>query len=525
MANKLVKVDRIQRSKLVDDMPRRNGLLVTNPEIFTEIIAKEMPALPVSFLARFFGDYQAASDDMFALNMGGIGTEYIRIKEYYEKYEPIKVVGNDKVPATIIPFEPFEVSTDYPMDDDDNFFTRRLDVQFRVLSRRPGIAGTDLTVVLDDSLAGNIDSSSIFEIGAPINYAMGNSKGEGSYNSNLLLGDSLQERSFFNPMKITRRYTARTGSAMSDESAMYQVTLNNAATGKAQDYILEIPHRFFRKVAMEMSFQITYGRANFDPTTLNILGKSPNGKYPERPSYAGIWQQLEQGALATYTHSVKSDSKKQLMHKVEQILRRAHYKTGRTGTVIAMCKGLSADLLRDAIRDTIANKWNLKIEVTPVNDKLKVGYELDEYITDHGRLVIYDMGVGFEGYGDFEKVSYNGIQGDKYSETDIFFMVPTINSPKDGGKQMRVKLYYKEKTSGRERISRGFVFGMSRGLTGKNNSLTPEQLVQIQDETIDRLMSSNTGIDSLTDGDEYHVLYQHTPYINTDNVFRIKVQF
>jgi len=527
MANRLVKLDRIERTRVADDMPRRNDLLVTNPEIFTEIAAKEMAASPISFLGRIFGDQQAATDDMFTLNTMGIGTEYIRIKEYFEKYEAIRIVSNDKVPATIVPFEPFEVGLDYPLDEDDQFFTKRGDLQFRVTSRRPGPNGHDHTVILDDSLAGSVASAAIFGINDPINHGIGNSKGEGSYNSNMFVGDPLQERSFFNPMKITRRYFPVTGSAMGDESAYYQVTIQNQNTQAVQDHLLEVPYRFIKQVMNEMSYQFMYSRANFDPQTLTILGKSPNGKYPERPSFSGVWQQLQEGARMTITHSIKSETKKQLMAKVDNILRQIYYKTGQRAMVFAMCKGLSADLLRDAIRSAIDWKYNMKIEVTPSNDKLKVGFELDDYITDHGRLVVYDIGAGLDlsGY-EFEKVQYNGIVGDKYKDTDIFFMVPSVMG-KDGGKKMRVKLYHKETNRGRYgRVSRGFVFGMSKGLTGQNNNLTTDQLLNIQDQTIDRLMSNTTNrIDSLVDGDEYHVLYQHTPYINVDNVFRMKLLF
>lgn len=527
MANKLIKLDRIPRKRVADDMHRRNDLLVTNPEIFTEIAYKEMPASPISFLGRIFGDQQAAPDDMFTLDTMGIGTEYIRIKEYYEKYEAIRVVANDKVPSTIVPFEAFEASFDYPLDEDEKFFTRRGDLQFRVLSRRAGVNGHEHSIMLDDSLAGSIASSDLFAINAPINHGFGNSKGEGSHNSNMFVGDPMQERSFFNPMTITRRMFPVTGSAMADETAYYQVTIQNEQTKAVQDCLLEVPYRFFKQVMEEMSHQFLYSRANFDPSTLTILGKSPNGKYPERPSFAGIWQQLQEGARMTIMHHMKSESKKQLIAKIDDILRKIHYRTKTKPTIFAMCRGGAADVLRDAIRAAIDYKYNMKIEVTPQNDQLKVGFELSDYITDHGRLIIYDIGVGMgESRGEFEKVSYNGLTFDKYMETDIFFMVPTVQS-KDGQPKFRTKIYHKETNKGRYgRVSRGFVFGMSKGLTGQNNNLTTDQLLAIQDQTIDRIMSQNANrVDSLVDADEYHVLYQHTPYIDVTNVFRLKLLF
>lgn len=525
---KLRNVVRMNRRKLIDDMPRRNDLLLTNPDIFTGIMRNIRPASPIAFFPSFLGNQVGADENdntMFEAAPQGLGVGFIRLKEYKEVYEPIRVTKNAYVPATIQSQVPFEVSTDFLLERDENFLARDERSYFRVLSSRPtgSGAGADLTVVLDGQ-PGATASGDLFRYNDPINYNFGNSKGEGSTDSNTFVGDAPQFNTFYNPMKITRRMFSATGSAMGDETEYFAFSME-VEQGVYADYYTDIPISFFEKVVREMSNQFMYSTANFDPATRKIHGMSAVGKYAERPSYAGLYQQLDEVKLI-YTHMLRSQSSRQLIATVDEILQKMYYANGaQKVSIVAAGKGAAIAVLRQAIKDSLTSKWGTSISIQTKGDApvIDVGFELGTYNTDYGTLMLYDMGLGLDQNGEFDKVSFQNITGNP-RDWELHFMPAAMRS-KNGRMKKPVSIYYRKSSKGGYGdVNRGLVFGKSKGLTGQGSGISLEALQNMQNDSIRQMMQNDKfSMDSAFDGNQYHVLYENVPYIDISKIIKLQI--
>lgn len=518
----LKEVRRMKRRALTDDMPLRNDLLLSDTNIITGIMRDIRPASPAVFFSSFLGNTNGADDSQWEAAPQGLGVGFIRLKEIKEIFEPLRVTKNSLVPATIQAQVPFEFSADFALDRDENFLAKNQKSYFRVISSRPYGNGADITAVLD-AQPGETASGALFGIGNPINHNYGNSKGEGSTDSNTFMGDAIQSNTFFNPMKITRRVLGSTGSSMADETEVYAFRMEDEQ-GVFKDYHTDIPIKFFEKIVREMARQFMYSTANFDPLTRKIHGISNTGKYHERPSYAGIYQQLDY-VQKIYTHQMRSQSYRQLLAVIDSILQKMYYANGsQKATIVAACQGAGAQVLRQAFREAITGKYGVSIQVTTTGSapKIDVGFELGDYVTDYGRVLIYDMGVGAQD-GEFDKVSFNNIEGNP-RDWEINFM-PALSTTPGRGRKKPVDIYYRRSSkSGYGDVNRGLVFGVSHGLTGQNNGMSFEQLQDMQEASIQKMMQNKSfAINSTFDGNEYHVLYESVPYIDITNIVKLQL--
>ncbi len=511
----------MNRRRLIDDMPRRNDLLISNPEIITGIMRKVRPSSPAIFFPSFLGNNVGADESMWEAAPQGLGVGFIRLKEYKDVYEPVRVLRNSLVPAVIVPHQPFEVSVDYALERDENFLTRDEKSYFRVVSSRPTGDGADLTVVYE-AMPGMTTSGDQFRVNDPVNHNYGNSKGEGSVDSNTYLGNAMQYNLFFNPMKITRRTFQETGSAMADETEYFAFTLEDEQ-GIAHDYYTDIPISFFEEYVAEQSRQILYSTANFDPATRRILGTSAQGKYHERPSYAGIYQQLDEVKMIHY-HQLRSQNFNQLLATIDEMLRNLYYLNNRQKTaIIAFGKGSGIQVLRDAFRWAINGKFGMSIHIQTAGagEKIDVGFETGNYITDHGQVILYDMGMGLDKDGEFDKITYQNLSGNP-RDWEVYFM-PAMSVGKNARKKKQVNLYYRKSSKNGKDVSRGLVFGKVKGITGQNNRLSIEQIQSMQEDSIRQMLNNDSfEVGSTFDGNEYHVLTESVPYIDIDKIQKLQ---
>jgi diphthamide synthase (EF-2-diphthine--ammonia ligase) len=108
---------------------------------------------------------------------------------------------------------------------------------------------------------------------------------------------------------------------------------------------------------------------------------------------------------------------------------------------------------------------------------------------------------------------------------DIYFFSSTSEA---GGrpKSKIAKLFSKEGQGfGSQKVNRGFVFGVSRGITGAGNGMTGASAMAMQESTIDEVIrnSSRYQVQSLVDGDEYHALWQNTPYFDPRSICKLSL--
>lgn len=532
MANNLIgKTVRTQARRMVGDMALRTDLLL-QPEVFTQIVRQENPRSPLAFFGMGVGDYETmgangnpATDNMFSLEAGGIGSSFINIKEESEKYEAIRVTANDKVPATILANTAFEFSADKAFMDDDEFFLLRDKVSMgRVISRRITATGADYSVEINGLPGEVFDGHYLFEIDAAINHGFGNSQGEGSKKANTIPDIANQFNTLFNPMVIMRYVLPMTGSYLADDQVYtLQQTMGD---GQTIDVNTGLSRRWLREVLSSWEHLLLYSRANFDPVTKEILGRNTNAvRYNERPAFAGIYQMLDM-APVRWTIG-KREGPIAGARKLKRIMQTIADMAGGSGKIVAMCSGIGAEWLRHTMREGGLALNPVQIHVTPnEQDMLTVGFKVDKMVTDHGELYIYDVGKAVTQKGEYDQSEYDGMVGDTRSQ-DIFFF-PTSRSGGNGRPPRKVAKYFAKEgqVDGHERVSRGFVFGVANGITGKGNGMSAEQSLALQDSAMRSMMnnSSRYQLNSITDGDEYHALVEGTIYIDARGCVKLTLQ-
>jgi hypothetical protein len=508
--------------RMVGDMPMRTDAIL-DPQIFTSIVRTEAPSSVFSFFGRAVGDFvprgmdQDNSDPWFQIQASGLAASYINIKEEMAKQDPLRVIDNSQVPAVIPANVPFQLTLDRGwLDEDENFLCKDGLAFGSVRSRRIGANSAEYTMVLS-GMPGETFSASLFSIGSPIIFQMGNSQGEGSHKSNTMPGDTEQYNTFFNPMMITRYVLPVTGSFMADE--MY-ILRQQAMDGTVSEVNTGLPRKWLRKVLMALDKQMLYSRSNFDPKTKQILGRNNNSRYPERPTYAGFYQMMDQAPvqyLQQFSGSLSSG-----LQKIDRIVQSLASQPGAGKVFFAMAQGPGYEWLKRVIREAGMEKTPIQITVNPDReDKIAVGWALDSYVTDYGRLYIYDVGKSMAFSGEMNLQSYNGVKGGPRSNEIYFF--PGSRSEGMRPTTKIAKYYSKEgQVEGFGRVNRGFVFGVSKGITGEGTGWTGGSAQQLQDSAIEQMMNSpKYFLNSLVDGNEYHCLAEGVPYFDARGTVRL----
>ena len=532
MANEL-KVTKVLRKnrRLIDDMPYRGDLILRDQTLLTSIINSVNPYSIMPMLTNLFGDSfgvtEGQNGPMIELVHQGLPANFIRVREYSNRYVPMRVRNNSKVPTTIKANETFEFTGDQAwLDSDENFLLRDQKTFATVLSRRPGLGGqgndTDYSVRINGIPGQVFNGSHLFEIGAPINHGYGNTQGEASQKSNTLPSGERIYTDFFNPMVIQRYKTFASGSAMSDEFFTAHVQALDGS--KMEEVNTGVPVELLYKALANLERMIFFSTANFDPKTGQILGRSNNSQYPERPTYAGLFQQLD-AAGKTFTTSMRSDSLTTLRHieRAVQLMNDSPW-APPTQKYIIMANGLGATKVYEALLQGGLQAAPMRItQELPADDAITTGFKLKKYVTRFGDIYLYDTSKTFQAYGEFDRVSYAGTSGSPRS-MDAYIFPISSRDPKTGTVGRVAKYFSKQgQSNGYSHLNRAFVFGVSKGITGETG-FTGEQLSNLQEQSFRAMIqqSNRYRLDSLTDGDEYHCLAEGVPYIDSRKVIRLR---
>jgi len=498
-------------------MESRNDLF-SDKQLYTKVVRMENAMSPFFVFGSVLGNQGGAMDEMFEPVGQGIGAEWIKMLEESDFYEPMRVLDRSRVPDRLVAGKNFEITLDRADGDpDETLMTRDEETLFRVESRRAGTLGADYTLQYI-GLPGTSVPGAYFHVNDPIFAGYGNSKGHGSTTSNQFVDDSTKQTTFFNLSNVQRYGLTEQGGAMADEVYKFAVTEGMDGSKTTNEFRTDMPVKFMRKLLHAADHALMYNTPNFDPRTKTIANRSAMGRSHERPYYAGLYWQLDQCPWK-FTH-YKSASSDEGVQKLDFIMQYFFNKMGGKQTLFAMCQGAGAEWLRATILTGGLNKYKVNLFQTVTGgDKLKIGFEAEEYITSHGRLVIYDIGQAMSKWGaEFDRTSYNGVSYRKRTN-DIYFIPGAVKG--DGGRTKKpAHIYYKEGNG----ISRGFAFGYMKGITGEQG-FSADQLMNMQDEFVRRNASNQRfRLDSAVDGREFHVLMQHVPYLDARNVARLRLQ-
>ena len=496
-------------------MELRNDLFF-NKDVFTSIIQAENPASPFFVFGKVLGGQGGAIDQMFEPVTKGVGAEFIKIMEERDFAEHARIVDISRVPSTVKAGAPFDITLDRAIGDPDESGLLKNEVDMiRVESRRGGTLGTDYTIQMVGIPGKEYETANLFQVGDAIHFGYGNSKGQGSMNSNTLVDDLTKQTTFYNLMSIMRYAYPQTGSAMAD--MVYKVAMEKAMDGSGTngEYRIDMPVKFMRKVLQSMENMIMYNPPNFNPVTKQIANRAAAGRFHERPYYAGLYWQLDQCPWK-WRHS-KGASLDESVQKLDFILQYAYNQTGSKQVLFAMAEGAGLEWLRQTILQGGLKKYGIQV-YTKVEggEKLKLGFEAEEYYTSHGRIVIYDINRAMNKWNEFEKTSYNGISHRKRSN-DIYF-IPSVVKTAGGNLKKPAHIYFKEGNG----VSRAMVFGYQNGITGSETGMDGDALLNVQEDMIKKNMNNDRyRMDSTVDGREFHVLTQVCPYIDVRNVSKL----
>lgn len=515
-----------QRRRLGGDLPLRNDMLSNRQqEYITEMITRVNPASPFLIFTGLLGDSfdpirEREIDRLFDFTTSSIGSEFIRIQEEVEDHKVMTVLDSSRVPTTLVAGQPFEAGVELGVLDEGEYVQLHdEETMLRVVSRR-NTGGKVLDVTFE--LVGQVGVTApgyLVAAGMPINVGYGNSKGEGSENGNTLELPGQKKNLFSNPMQITRYMWKETGSWMSDE--VFKFSVQQAMDGsKPYNFYVDISVRFFREALRRLEGQIMNSRANFDPDTLAINSTSgaDNTSYPDRPSYAGIWEQLDQTPvkipwpikskyLATFN---KMESMQNQMQAIWPGC-----------DVMIVCQGPGKKFILDAWREGGQAKYPTKLNrEIPASGKIPVGYGISEVVNDYGKFFIYDIGQGYQTKGEFANWTYNGVTGSRRTR-DIFFI--PLRKGDNGSTKKIVKYYTKSgKKDSHQQVDRGMVFGRVKGITGEGNGRTGAELMGMQESAFQDMVNNSSGyeMNSRVDGSEYHILFEGVPYIDIMGIMK-----
>lgn len=495
-------------------MPSRNDVFF-NKEVFTSVVHLENQMSPYFFFSRVLGGQGGAVDEMFEPAVHGTGLEFIKILEESHFQESARVMDVSRVPEILWAGKNFEITLDKAFaDGDETLMFRDEETTFRVESRRAGTLGTDFTMQYI-GIPGTFVHGSMIKVGDTFHDGYGNSKGEGSMDSNTLTDDMTKRTTFFNLMNIMRYGFAQTGSAAADE--LYQFAVEQATDGSKTDLVrTDIPVKIMRRVLRALDNALMHNKPNFNPRTKEIANRSSVGRYPERPYFAGIYWQLDQCPWK-YRHS-KHARVEDGVQKLDMILQYNYNRTGQKQTIFAMAEGAGLEWLREIIRVGGMKKYGVNVyQKVEGGQTLKIGFDADEYYTAHGRIVIYDINRAMGNWGEFDKTHYNGIAYKKRSNK-IYFMPGSMRNT-NGTPKKPSHIYFKEGNG----ISRAFSYGWMQGI-GVDKGMSGSQLLSMQDDFIQRNMENERyRMNSTVDGREFHVLMEMTPYLDVRNVTRLEL--
>lgn len=521
MADKLriVGTGQGSRRRLVNDLPFRNDLLSNRQQEYVTAMVKHVnPYSPFLFFTGLFGTTENELDQrdpnaMFRTETSTTGAEFIRIREEIYEKRPFYVVDSSRVPTRLVAGEPFEVGLDYAILDEGEMVKLWDDKTIlTVVSRRyTAKRVVDVTFILNGQ-PGDTADGSLLSVGKPINWGFGNTKGEGSETSNTLPMNSNKHNLFYNPTVISRYMWSETGSAMTDEVFKFS-TVKAMDGSEPLNFAVNIPVEAFKLAIKSIEGMIMDSVANFDPQTLLPSNMGGLNGYPELPSYAGVFQQMDQ-AHVQYKFPLKSSYLASL-NRIESIQRQIQeIWTGADIMIIA--RGGGAKWAHDALLIGGQEKYKVQLNRTvPEDGMVDIGFGIRRFKNQDGAIYVYDISKGYKTNGEYQTWQHKGYKGSNRSR-EIYF-VP-VQRGSDGTTKKLVR-YFTKRGNG---IDRGFVFGRVKGLTGQGNGKSGAELMSMQENAIRDMMSNElANLGSVADRNEYHMLFEGVPYIDIYGIIKV----
>lgn len=510
---------------MVGDMPILNDQLFRK-EVITSVSRTMNEKSVFNFFSRMAGGMvgseqstEKGPQSMMDIRSRGVGSEFIRNRKYRETMYPAKIVDNSRVPDTLVAGLNFELTQDkFIGEGGEKIMLKDQKTQIMVVSYRA--TGDNKTFDYTYQLIGPdgfTRPGSLLSVDSTLHYGMGNTVGEFSLTGNTLVDDGDRYTDTFNILQIARYVIPKSGSFASDETIKFSAVEAMDGTSVNVDFVTDLPYRGTKQVFAAIDRDLLFSVPNFSVVNKTIANKAGTTRYSERPSYAGFFYQWD---LAPYQYPAYASAPlSEGVQLIKDILSFMRNEVGTSKKYIAYCQGRGRQWLKavfDEARKSLGYQINIVVDA---NMKLGgpngIGYDIDEYTTPDGTLSIIDLGSALTSWGaGFDLSQYNGV-GYQSRTNDIWIQGFLME---DGVTKKPATIYHKEGNG----ISRAFVLGMTRGMTGANGGLTGEQAMALQEEGIRRMMSNDRyRIDSPADGDELHILSQLCPFMDTDGMSRI----
>lgn len=513
-ALELSKVSRVS-TRAVNDMPRRNAALLQK-EVITEYVRQINPRSVFLLLGQLFGNTLAPDPNNIKVVTKGTGSEFIRVRKAKATRQFAEIMDVSQVPNELVAGVNFFITTDrFCGDADEKIMLPDQRTQFLVSSYK----GTDGRYTYQwqyIGLPGTSIPGAILRPNMKVNIGVGNTKGEGSLNGNTLMDDGDRYTDTMNVMQITRYDLPETGSALADDTLKFTAIEDMNGNKIETEFITDLPIWAAQKHFMAVDKDLLFSQPNFNPWNKTISNLADTTRYRERPTYAGLYWWLDNCPFKWRVS--RRDPLSKGVRMLEYMTNFGRNTMGvQSERWILMVSGTSREWAKDILEEALRLK-NYQIQLVDPQNKIKIGFEVDEYYTRNGSIVLLDMDKAMRGWdtqwGEFEMDNYGGIGYGPRS--NYAYLIPAVGN----GNQKQGTIYYKEANG----ISRAFVMGRTEGITGAAGGLSGEAMLAMSEAGAQRMMNNDRlRLDTTADMRQTSFLSHLCPFMDTSLVQRLEI--
>lgn len=447
---------------------------------------------------------------------------------------PIQVLDSSSVPAqgNAKPGVPFVLGlSESYLDANAIIDTEDPDWQLYVQSRMSTVGAKTMYTV--QIIGANPNDGSfpvrLLSYGRKLSFSGDNAVGEKSAKGQQALLRQGGYEEFYNVTQTIRTDYEASGHYLSTKrwSLLYDMFTQADGTTKSKAVgALPFGGEAFKQQFEAISHRLYYGRGNLDVTGKQIINKSPDGQYSDRPTASGLREFYYQ-TEHIYDYNPRQPQKlTALLNQATRIARdrmrqmNPNMQLGfdiitRTGGEEAVRQAWSDELLRG----------NQQLHTNlAAGGAVTVGYKIDKYITTKGDTFgMQNIDYALPRDTVREQATVNGYTADKDS-WEIAIM-PRYKLPEYPGRTNINVVTKKHTLDDGTVINRGLVVGYQAGMTGMTNS-TGMSAGKMQDMTVSKAYLEGYKVDSMIDREAFGMLSEVSLAVyNPDDIILLKPNF
>jgi hypothetical protein len=517
----------VQRLKL--DLEAGNRLLMRDPNMVMAVVRKFAPYNLMSLFGIALTGEENGLEDM-QIGRKDWAESLLKWRLVDPRRAPIEIYDTNSLPTSIKPGETFTmgISAGY-LDANAIVDTENPDYQLIVVSK---LSTSGLKVYYKWQLVGGDTSDasfpmSLLQYGRKLSFSGDNAVGEKSAKGQLATIRQNGYEELYNLMQTIRTDYEATGHYLSTKqwTVMFEQFIENGERKEKALGALPFSGDAFSQHLEAISHRLYFGRGNYDVLNRQVVNKSPDGPYSERPTASGLREFCYQSENIYDFNPRQPDKITGLLNHAAMIAR------DRMRNMPPDTKLDFKLIVRNGGENAVYQAWE---------DKLIKGNQQVHVSLDSKNTV--QVGYGISGF--------TSLKGDTFRMVNIDYALPrdtvreqaTINgytADKDSWEIMVAPIYRLPNTNGRNNINtvtkkhtledgtvinRGLVIGRQVGMTGLTNS-TGQDIGAMQEAQI-RGAYNDYRVDSMVDKESMGQLSELSMAVyNPDDLILLRPSF